>query len=128
MTMRLTVGTHSSGQTTWWLCGQNNRVVAWAGRTFDSVTEAAQSAFDFKMRAATAEVDIDAEACGSWRWRTRHAQQQLAVSANGFTTKQNARRAAENVRANAYVSSGPYPRSADYWRGASEPILETPSG
>jgi hypothetical protein len=31
----------------------------------------------------------------------------VAVSANGFTTKQNARRSAENVRANAAASRGP---------------------
>jgi hypothetical protein len=40
MPMRLTVGTHYAGQTSWWLNGQNHSVVAWAGRTFDSVTDA----------------------------------------------------------------------------------------
>ena len=32
MPMRLTVGTHYAGQTSWWLNGHNNTVVAW-GRT-----------------------------------------------------------------------------------------------
>jgi uncharacterized protein YegP (UPF0339 family) len=36
-----------------------------------------------------------------------HSRQQVAVSATGFTTKQNARRAAESVRAGASASSGP---------------------
>ena len=39
MPMRLTVGTHYAGQTSWWLNGHNHSVVAWAGRTFDSMTE-----------------------------------------------------------------------------------------
>jgi uncharacterized protein YegP (UPF0339 family) len=105
MTMRLTVGTHYAGQTTWWLIGQNNRVVAWARRTFDSVTGAGKAADDFKMRSAAAEFEIYDGARGSWRWRAWHAQQRVAISANGFTTKQNARRAAENVGANAFASS-----------------------
>ena len=48
MPMRLTVGTHYAGQTSWWLNGHNHSVVACAGRTFDSVTDATQAANDFK--------------------------------------------------------------------------------
>ena len=44
MPMRLTVGTHYAGQTSWWLNGHNHSVVAWAGRTFDSTTDATQAA------------------------------------------------------------------------------------
>ena len=105
--MRLIIGTHYAGQTSWWLNGENHRVVAWAGRTFDSVTEARRAADDFKRCSTTAEFEVYDTAHGSWRWRAWHAQQQVAVSANGFTTKQNARRAAENVRANAAASRGP---------------------
>ena len=36
MSMSLIVGTHYVGQTSWWLNAENHRVVAWAGRTFDS--------------------------------------------------------------------------------------------
>ena len=78
------------------------------GRTdirFDD--RATQAANDFKTRSATAEFEVYEGPRGSWRWRAWHAQQQVAVSANGFTTKQNARRAAENVRANAAASRGP---------------------
>ena len=107
MPMRLTVGTHYPGQTSWWLNGHNNSVVAWAGRTFDSVTDATHAADDFKTWSATAEFEVYEGARGSWRWRAWQAQQQVAVSANGFTTKQNARRSAENVRANAAASRGP---------------------
>jgi uncharacterized protein len=105
--MLLTVGAHYAGQTSWWLNGQNNRVVAWAGKTFASVTGARRAAEDFKTCSATADFEIYDEPRGTWRWRAWHAQHQVAVSANGFTTKQNARRAAENVRANASASSGP---------------------
>ena len=107
MPMRLTVGTHYAGQTSWWLNGHNHSVVARAGRTFDSMTDATQAADDFKTWSATAEFEVYEGARGSWRWRAWQAQQQVAVSANGFTTKQNARRAAENVRANAAASRGP---------------------
>jgi uncharacterized protein len=104
--MRLIVGTHYVGQPSWWLIGLNNRVVAWAGRTFDSVTEARQAANCFAICSATADFEIYGEARGSWRWRAWHARQLVAVSANGFTTKQNARRAAESIRANARSAEG----------------------
>jgi uncharacterized protein YegP (UPF0339 family) len=107
MAMRLTVGTHYAGQTSWWLSGQNNRVVAWAGRTFDTVAGATRAADDFKMCSTTAEFEVYDGVRGSWRWRAWDAHQQVAVSANGFTTKQNARRAAESVQANASASTGP---------------------
>ena len=58
MPMRLTVGTHHAGQTSWWLNGHNHSVVAWAGRTFDSMTDATQAANDFKTRSATAEFEV----------------------------------------------------------------------
>jgi hypothetical protein len=58
MPMRLTVGTHYAGQTSWWLNGHNHSVVAWAGRTFDSMTDATQAANDFKTRSATAEFEV----------------------------------------------------------------------
>jgi hypothetical protein len=63
--MRLTVGTHYAGQTSWWLNGHNNSVVAWAGRTFDSVTDARQAADDFKTWSATAEFEVYEGARGS---------------------------------------------------------------
>lgn len=107
MSMSLIVGTHYLGQTSWWLNAENHRVVAWAGRTFDSTIEARRAADDFKKCSATAEFEIHDAAHGRWRWRAWHSRQQVAVSATGFTTKQNARRAAETVRAGASASSGP---------------------
>jgi len=56
--MRLIIGTHYAGQTSWWLNGENHRVVAWAGRTFDSVTEARRAAHDFKRCSTTAEFEV----------------------------------------------------------------------
>ena len=107
MSMSLIVGTHYLGQTSWWLNAENHRVVAWAGRTFDSTIEARRAADDFKKCSATAEFEIHDAAHGRWRWRAWHSRQPVAVSATGFTTKQNARRAAEIVRAGASASSGP---------------------
>jgi uncharacterized protein YegP (UPF0339 family) len=107
MSMSLIVGTHYLGQTSWWLNAENHRVVAWAGRTFHSAIEARRAADDFRRCSATAEFEIHDAAHGRWRWRAWHSRQQVAVSATGFTTKQNARRAAESVRAGAPASSGP---------------------
>jgi uncharacterized protein YegP (UPF0339 family) len=107
MPMRLIVGTHYAGQVSWWLHGDNRRVVGWAGRTFDSVHGAKRAAEHFKRSASITEFDIYEGTRGSWRWRARWDDQIVAVSANGFTTKQNARRAAENVKANATTSEGP---------------------
>jgi uncharacterized protein len=107
MSMCLIVGTHYVGQTSWWLCAENHWVVAWAGRTFASVPDARWAAKDFKSCSTTAEFEIHDAAHGMWRWRAWHAEQQVAVSATAFTTRQNARRAAEGVQARASGSSGP---------------------
>jgi uncharacterized protein YegP (UPF0339 family) len=107
MPMRLIVGTHYAGQVSWWFHGENRRVVAWAGRTFGSVRDAKRAAEDFKRSASITEFDIYEGTRASWRWRAWWAEQIVAVSANGFTTTQNARRAAEYVKANATTSEGP---------------------
>ena len=66
MPVRLTVGTHYAGQTSWWLNGHNHSVVAWAGRTFDSMTDATQAADDFKTRSATAWTNHDLDTAMSY--------------------------------------------------------------
>ncbi len=65
MSMSLIVGTHYLGQTSWWLNAENHRVVAWAGRTFDSEIEARRAAENFKRCSATAEFEIHDAAQGS---------------------------------------------------------------
>lgn len=87
--------------------GDNNKVVAWAGVTFASVEKAQRAAHAFTAAAATAEFDVYDVANGKWSWsawRTcdeDNEEARVATSPNHFTTKQNARRAAENVRMNA---------------------------
>jgi uncharacterized protein YegP (UPF0339 family) len=107
MPMRMTVGAHYAGQVSWWLHGENRRVLAWAGRMFDSADDAKRAAEGFTRSAAAADFDIYEGTHGSWRWRARWAGQIVAVSANGFTSKQSARRAAENVKTNVGASDGP---------------------
>ena len=107
MPMSLIVGTHYVGQTSWWMNAENHRVVALAGKTFDSVIEARRAADDFRKCSATAEIEVHEAAYGRWRWRAWHSRQQVAVSATGFMTRQNARRAADSVQAAASASSGP---------------------
>jgi hypothetical protein len=48
MSMCLIVGTHYVGQMSWWLCAENHRVLAWAGRTFASVPDARRDAERFQ--------------------------------------------------------------------------------
>ncbi|MCW2690602.1 MAG: hypothetical protein JWR37_5492 [Mycobacterium sp.] len=107
MAMRYAVGNDQLGQPSWWLYGDNNKVVAWAGESFPSVCLAERAADDFKASAGTAEFDVYDEVGGKWRWQAWLTNIRVATSANGFTTKQNARRAADNVRGNATDASGP---------------------
>jgi uncharacterized protein YegP (UPF0339 family) len=105
--MRLRVGNDQSGQPSWWLYGDNHKLVAWAGEAYRSLADAEQAADDFRTSAATAEFDIYDESSGKWRWQAWLTNARVATSARGFTTKQNARRAADNVRQNATEASGP---------------------
>lgn len=105
--MYFQVGTTQGGQPSWWLYGNNNRMVAWAGETFASERNARRACEAFKSAARVAYYDIYQDAGGSWRWRAWRSSDKVASSGESFDSKSNAERAAANVRDNAGGATGP---------------------
>lgn len=97
----------SGGHPTWWLYGDNNKLVAWAGESFASLWNASRAAEAFKAGAKTATYDIYADSGGHWRWRAIRGGKYVAASGESFYSKDNADRAAANVRDNAGGATGP---------------------
>jgi uncharacterized protein len=54
MVMKFTAEVSKEGNPSWWLHGGNGELVAWAGQTFASVSNAKRAAEEFKAGAATA--------------------------------------------------------------------------
>lgn len=106
MTMRFSVGNNTSGQPSWWLYGGNGEMVAWAGETFASTSNAQRAAAAFKAGALTARFEIYQDAGGACRWRAWRSSDKVAASGESFASKANAERAAENVRVNAGGATG----------------------
>lgn len=105
--MYFSVGNTKGGQPSWWLYGNNNEMVAWAGETFASMSNAERAAHAFKAGAAAAAYDVYKDAGDSWRWRAIRGGNKVAASGESFYSKSNAERAAQNVRDNAGVATGP---------------------
>lgn len=105
--MYFRVGNTKGGQPTWWLYGGNHQMVAWAGETFASTSNADRACRAFKTGAATANYEIYNDAGDKWRWRAWRSSDKVAASGESFDSKHNAERAAENVRDNAGDASGP---------------------
>jgi uncharacterized protein len=101
------VANTEGGKPSWWLYGDNNRMVAWAGETFASESNATRAAKDFKAGAATARYEVYTDTGGKWRWRAWRSSDKVAASGESFDGEYEARRAAENVRDNAGGASGP---------------------
>jgi uncharacterized protein YegP (UPF0339 family) len=98
---------NEAGEPSWWLYGNNNRMVAWAGETFASTANALRAAQAFKVGAASARYEIYPDTRGDWRWRAWRSSDKVASSGEAFDSKSNAERAAINVRDNAGSASGP---------------------
>lgn len=107
MAMRFHVGENTSGNPSWWLYGANGEMVAWAGETFASESNARRAALAFKSGAATASYEVYADTGGNWRWRAVRSSDKVAASGESFASKSNAERAAENVKVNAGYATGP---------------------
>jgi uncharacterized protein YegP (UPF0339 family) len=105
--MYFSVGNNKVGKPSWWLYGNNNEMVAWAGETFGSQSNAQRAASDFKAGASSARYEIYEDAGGSWRWRAWRSSDKVASSGESFDDRDNAERAAFNVRDNAGGVSGP---------------------
>ena len=105
--MRFTVGSSEGGQPTWRLIGGNNEMVAWAGETFASESNARRAAESFKSGAAEARYDVYEDTGGNYRWRAWRSSDKVASSGESFASESSAHRAADNVRDNAGGASGP---------------------
>jgi uncharacterized protein YegP (UPF0339 family) len=107
--MRFSVNTTKSNpkKYSWWLYGENNRMVAWAGQTFDSHWDAERAAQDFKEGASSADFDVYLDEAKKWRWRAVRSSDKVAASGEAFASKHNAQHAADNVQENASYADGP---------------------
>ncbi|MEP7739915.1 DUF1508 domain-containing protein [uncultured Nocardioides sp.] len=95
---RFQVGNTQAGQASWWLYAGNNEMVAWAGETFASNSNAQRAASAFKVGAKTARYDVYQDAGGAWRWRAWRGSDKVAASGESFSSKYAADQAAIRVR------------------------------
>jgi uncharacterized protein len=95
------------GHPTWWLYSSNGEMVAWAGESFASLSNAKRAADSFKVGAASARYDIFADTGGHYRWRAWRSSDKVAASGESFASKYDAERAAKNVQAQAGGATGP---------------------
>jgi uncharacterized protein YegP (UPF0339 family) len=92
---------------TWWLYAANNEMVAWAGETFSSLSNAERAAQSFKQYAVLARFELFQDVGGAWRWRAWMSSDKVAASGESFSSQQAADRAAANVRSRADEAVGP---------------------
>ncbi len=105
--MRFEVRDTKGGEPSWWLYSGNGQMVAWAGESFASASNAKRSAKAFKAGAEAARYDIYQDAGGHWRWRAWRSSAKVATSGESFASQSNAERAAHNVRDHASGAEGP---------------------
>jgi uncharacterized protein YegP (UPF0339 family) len=104
--MRFRVANDKGGRPTWWLYGGNNELVAWAGETFASQSNAHRAAAAFKAGAKTARYEVYLDGAGRYRWRAWRSSDKVAASGESFSSKSAAQTAADNVRDNAGNAGG----------------------
>lgn len=105
--MYFTLGNTAAGRPTWWLYAANHELVAWAGETFGSSSNARRAAEWFKAGAQTARYDVFLDTGGQYRWRAWRSSDQLASSGELFSSKFAAQTAADNVRESVGGASMP---------------------
>lgn len=105
--MKFTVANTRGGQPSWWMHNSNGQMVAWAGESFASDSNAKRACLAFKAGAKMARYEIFQDAGGTWRWRAWRSSDKVAASGESFVSKSNAERAAGNVRHHAASTEGP---------------------
>jgi uncharacterized protein len=103
---RFVVGNDKGGHPSWWLYGGNHEMVAWAGESFASLSNANRAAQAFKAGASTARFEVYADAGGHFRWRAWRSSDKVAASGESFYNRYDAERAAKDVQANAGSATG----------------------
>ncbi|QWF20508.1 hypothetical protein KM427_16145 [Nocardioides sp. LMS-CY] len=106
--MKFVIEANLASKPAWWLLDDDDRVVAWAGRTFVSLAHADQAAHDFRVNADDPDYRIHTKSGGSWRWTAwRSEGDRVAVSGDWFPDKAAARDAARRVQQQACTAIGP---------------------
>ncbi|MCZ4499990.1 MAG: hypothetical protein JWQ74_2545 [Marmoricola sp.] len=103
---RFHVGNDKAGKASWWLYAANSEMVAWAGETFASTSNARRAADAFKVGAKTARYDVYQDTGGAWRWRAWGSSDKVASSGESFSSRNAAEQAAHRVRDSAGGASG----------------------
>jgi len=105
--MRFLVTNDQAGKPSWWLYASNGQMVAWAGESFASMTNANRAATSFKLYAFSSRFEIYQDTGNHWRWRAWRSSDRVASSGESFSSAASASTAAENVRLNAGSADGP---------------------
>jgi hypothetical protein len=106
--MKFVIETNLASKPAWWLLDDDDRVLAWAGRTFVSLAYADQAAHDFRVNADDPDYRVQAGAGDRWRWTAwRSEGVRVAASGYSFTSEAAARDAARLVKRHAGTAIGP---------------------
>lgn len=106
--MRFVIGTNLVSEPAWWLVDDDDRTLAWAGRTFESLAFADQAAHDFRVSAEDPRYRFHVKASGVWRWTAwGPGESRVAISGEWYHTERAARVAADAVRRQAATAIGP---------------------
>ena len=102
MPMSFEVYDDGGGKARWRLKSSNGKLVASAGESFATRSNAKRAAAAFKANVAKNEFEVYADSGGRHRWRARSRNgQTVASSGESFDSASSARRAATNVQKNA---------------------------
>jgi hypothetical protein len=106
--MKFVIGTNLACEPAWWLLDDDNRVVAWAGRTYPSLAYADQAAHDFRVNADDPDYRVRRKRGGRWQWTAwRPEGVRVAVSGGWFISEASALSAARRVQQQACTAIGP---------------------
>ncbi|GAA3528590.1 hypothetical protein [Nocardioides daeguensis] len=93
--MRFLVESVPPGRPAWWLIDDDGLVLAWSGRTFDTLAVADHAAHRFRVEHAGREYRMQPRPGGSWRWTAwNRAGERIAVSGDWFKSRAGAEHAA----------------------------------
>jgi len=81
-----------------WRLYSGTDMVAWAGETFATASNADRAARAFLTGAAKARYEVYQSNSSQWRWRAWRSSSTVAYSGQRFASKDDAERAAEEVR------------------------------